>query len=223
VLESSVQSVSVAFEHQGIALPTRFRKVLTLRADEATVRVDYAIANEGAVPLDVHWKVHPALPLAPGARLHLAARRVLDEPGFGEVFADREFAWPNATRADGSPLDLSRLPDPDSGSAWFAYGVDLAAGYAAISYPEEGIGFGLGFDRAVLDAVWIFGTFGGWRGLNTVILEPCTGYLANLPDAIANGSVLTLPAHGEVTTSLAATVLDGLDEITAFEQNGGRA
>ena len=82
----------------------------------------------------------------------------------------------------------------------------MSAGYAAISYPDEDIGFGLGFDSGVLDSVWVFGTCGGWRGLNTVILEPCTGYLANLPDAIANGSALTLAAGATVATTRRARV-----------------
>jgi hypothetical protein len=221
VEHQSAESVSISLEHRGIALPTRFRKVLTLRNDDPSLHLRYEIGNEGSEPLDVHWKSHPSLPLAPGARLHLPISRVIDEPGFGEVYRDREFAWPTATRADGSPLDLSALPDPGSGGAWFFYGVDLTAGYAAISYPDQQVSFGLSFDRAVLSSVWVFGSFGGWRGLNTVILEPCTGYLADLEAAIANRSVLTIGPGETVATSLAATVLDGVEALASFEQNGG--
>lgn len=217
VVEASEAAVSIALEHRGIALPTRFRKVLTLRRDEPTVRLAYEIGNEGAAPLDVHWKSHPALPVASGARLHLPIRRVIDDGDFGEPFAERQFAWPMATRSDGGALDLRDLPDPDSGTSQFYYGVELEAGYAAISYPAEGVGFGLSFDPAVLDSVWVFGTYGGWRGLNTVVLEPCTGYPANLEQAIANRSVLTLPPHSTVATELTASVLDGDTGIAAFE------
>lgn len=220
VVESSDEAVSVALEHQGIALPTRFRKVLTLRRDEPVLLLGYEIANDGPTPLDVHWKSHPALPVTPGARLHLPIRRVVDDEDFGEVFAEREFAWPNAPRTDGSTLDLRHLPDPDSGTAQFYYGVDLEAGLAAISYPE-GIGFGLTFDPTLLNSIWVFGSFGGWRGLNTVILEPCTGYLANLEAAIANGSMLTLAPHSTVSTAMTATVLDSEAGIAAFEAGGG--
>lgn len=216
VVENTAEQVSVSLEHAGIALPTRFRKVITLRRDEPVLRLAYEIANDGPTPLDVHWKSHPALPVAPGARLHLPIRRVVDDGDFGEVFAEREFAWPIALRADGSTLDLRRLPDPDSGTSHFYYGVGLEAGYAAISYAAEGIGFGLTFDPALLSSVWVFGSFGGWRGLNTVILEPCTGYLANLEAAIANRSVLTLAPNSTVVTAMTATVLDGEAGIAAF-------
>ncbi len=220
VVESSVDSVSISLEHRGIALPTRFRKVLTLRRDEPNLRLAYQIANEGAALLDVHWKSHPALPVAPGARLHLSVRRVIDDQDFGERFAQREFPWPMAPRSDGSLVDLQVLPDPDSGVSQFYYGVELASGHAAISYPAAGVGFGLTFDPDVLTSVWVFGTYGGWRGLNMVILEPCTGYLANLEQAIANRSVLTLAPNSVVTTALTALVLDGEAGIAALVANG---
>ncbi len=221
VIEASDEAVSIALEHRGIAIPTRFRKVLTLRRDEPALRVAYEIANEGAAPLDVHWKSHPALPIAPGARLYLPVRRVIDDEDFGERFAERDFAWPMAPREDGSTLDMRQLPDPDSGTSHFYYGVELEAGYAAISYPAEEVGFGLTFDPDMLSSVWVFGSYGGWRGLNTVILEPCTGYPANLADAIANRSVRSLAPRSSVTTTLTASVLDGEAGIAAFEASGG--
>jgi len=221
LVEQTPDTVSIALQHRGVVLPTRFRKVMTLRAGESSLDLAYEIANDGGAPLDVHWKSHPALPLGPGARLHLPARRVIDEPGFGEIYAERAFAWPQAPRRDGSARDLRVVPETDSGEVEFWYGVDLEDGRAAVSYPEEGIGFGLAFDPGILSSVWVFGTAGGWRGLNTVIVEPCTGYLANLPDAIANGSVLNLAPATGVSTSLSAVVLDGADAIAAFTSGMG--
>jgi galactose mutarotase-like enzyme len=220
VIEASAGSVSIGLEHRGIALPTAFRKVLTLRRDEPTLRLAYEIANDGAAPLDVHWKSHPALPVAPGARLHLPIRRVIDDEDFGERFAEREFSWPIAPRRDGSQVDLRELPDPDSATSQFYYGIGVTAGRAAIHYPAEGVGFGLSFDPHVLDSVWVFGTYGGWRGLNAVIIEPCTGYPANLAEAIANRSVLTLAPRATVATGLTARVLAGEAEIAAFAADG---
>jgi hypothetical protein len=100
------------------------------------------------------------------------------------VFPESQFAWPVEP---GSGRDLRALPDPDSGDVDFYYGTRLSAGYAAISYPAEGVGFGLSFDPKVLDSLCVFATHGGWRGLNTVIIEPCSGYPADLNVAIARG------------------------------------
>ncbi|CAA9549521.1 MAG: hypothetical protein AVDCRST_MAG43-933 [uncultured Thermomicrobiales bacterium] len=221
VLEATDDAVSVALEHRGIAIPTRFRKVLTLEADEPHLRLRYEIANEGHQPLKVHWKLHPALPIAAGARLHLPVERVIVDEDFSGSFAQAAFRWPHAPMQGGGDRDMRWLPDPDTGDTWFLYGVQLHAGYCAVSYPEERVGFGVSFDPDVLTSVWIFGTFGGWRNLSTIILEPCTGYPARLDQAIQQGSVLTLEPRATLSTTVVASVLDGEDAMTAFEDQGG--
>lgn len=221
VESSTAHEVVLGFEHCGIVIPTRFRKFLRLRSGEASLHLDYQIANEGQAPLDLHWKSHPALPLGDGARLHLPIGTVVDEPGFGEVFREQSFAWPHATRADGTSLDLRELPAPGSGAVQFWYGTELTAGWAAVSYPEAGVGFGLTFDRTVQDSLWVFLTAGGWRNLDVVILEPCSGYPADLTVARAAGTVPTLAPSAEVTASIGAHILSGPDAVTRFEASNG--
>ena len=63
----------------------------------------------------------------------------------------------------------------------------------------------------MLSSVWVFATFGGWRGLSTIILEPCTGYRARLEDAIAHGSVMTLEPGEHRATEVTATVFGPTD------------
>lgn len=217
----SDQEVAIGFEHQGIVIPTRFHKILRLRAGEASLQLDYQIANEGRDPLDLHWKSHPALPLGNDARLHLPIRTVIDEPGFGEVFQKTSFAWPQAPRADGSLLDLRTLPAPDSGAVQFWYGTELTSGWAAVSYPAAEVGFGLTFDQTIQNSVWVFTTAGGWRNLNVVILEPCTGYHADLGVAKAAGSVLTLVPGQTVSANMSAHILSGMDAVARFEASHG--
>lgn len=216
VLTHTDDEISIALEHRGVVNPFRFRKVLTLRRNEPVLHVSYEIDNHGSVPFRFHWKSHPALPPGRGAVLHLPARRVIDEPGFGEVFAEAEFSWPHAPRADGTTRDLREVVAPGSGEVQFWYGVDLGAGQVAISYPEERIGFGLRFDPTILTSVWVFATGGGWRGLETVILEPCTGHHADLTKAIAHGTHHTLAPGDSLTTSLEAHILDGPNAIETF-------
>jgi hypothetical protein len=216
IVSHTADEISVALEHRGIVNPVRFRKVLSLRRDEPILHVGYEIANDGASSFRFHWKSHPAMPLGPGARLHLPARRVIDEPGFGEAFAETEFAFPHAPRVDGTTRDLREVVAPGSGEVQFWYGVDLTAGQAAIWYPDEAIGFGLRFDPSVLTSVWVFATAGGWRGLETVILEPCTGHHADLTTAIAHGTHHTLAPGETLASTIEAHVLHGPDAIAAF-------
>lgn len=222
VVERTPAAVSILLESRGIALNTRFRKTITLRRDERQLRLHYEITNESQGGLDVHWKLHPALPLRPGARLHLPVERVLVDPDFQAGFAAAEWAWPHAPLADGRTRDMRDLPGPVSGEAWFFYGLDLRAGSCAVSYPQEGLGFGLSFDPALLSSVWIFASFGGWRDLATIILEPCTGYRAHLDEAIAHGTALGLAAGATVTSDVTMHLLGDGDDVAAFEREGGR-
>lgn len=221
LLEGTNNIVSVALEHRGIAIPTRFRKILTLRIDEPHLRLQYEIANEGHQPLKTHWKLHPALPLSTGARLHLPVRRVVVDEDFSGAFAQPSFDWPHAPIQEGGDRDLRLLPDPDAGDTWFLYGTELDAGYCAVSYPEAGVSFGVSFDPEVLTSVWVFGTFGGWRSLSTIILEPCTGFPARLDRAIEQEAVMMLKPGVSLSTAVVASILDGEDEMAAFEDCGG--
>jgi hypothetical protein len=208
VLERSASMVSVELEHRGIAIDTTFRKTLTLHASSGVLRVRYDIANNGQSPIQVHWKMHPALPLRSGARLHLPARTVLVDPDFLQPGAPDTWEWPFAPVGDGSTRDMRQLPDPLSGEAWFFYATELTDGWCAVSYPRERVGFGLRFDPQLLTSVWIFATFGGWRGLSTIILEPCTGYRAHLEDAISHGTVMTLGSGEQRSTEVNMAVFE---------------
>jgi galactose mutarotase-like enzyme len=221
VLESTDAAVSIELEHRGIAIDTRFSKTLTLGRDDEELRIRYEVTNNGGAPLQAHWKMHPALPLRPGARLHLPARRVEVDADFSDGFAADAWAWPEAPLADRSSRDLRALPAPDSGEVWFFYALELTTGSCAVSYPEEGVGFGLTFDPKLLSSVWVFASFGGWRGLSTIIIEPCTGHRARLDDAIAHGSVMTLQAGESRSTDVAMTVLDGEESAMAGVERRG--
>lgn len=223
LLEGGSGTISIALEHRGIAIDTRFSKTLTLREGEPNLHVHYAITNESPKPLVAHWKLHPALPVARGARLHLPVRNVVVDQDFQDAFRQTTWAWPNAPMADGTVRDMRSLPDPDSGDVYFFYGVDLADGYCAVSYPEEQVGFGLRFDPAVLTSVWVFATFGGWRNLSTIILEPCTGYHARLDQAIAQDTAATIEKRGTISTEVVMSVLDGDDAVAAFETQGSHS
>jgi galactose mutarotase-like enzyme len=211
LLDENESAVSIEIEHQGIAVDTRFRKTLTLREHAAELHVRYEIVNGRSKPISAHWKLHPALPLKPGALLHLPPSKIIVDPDFAEASAPATWAWPLAPDVNGAIRDMRKLPDPDAGETWFFYATELSDGYCAVSYPQEGIGFGLQFDPSVLTSVWIFATFSGWRGFSTIILEPCTGYRARLEDAIAHGSVMTMQPGEELSTNVVMSVFEGDD------------
>lgn len=220
VVARAADEVAVRLTNRGVVTPTTFEKTVSLRAGEARLSVRYAIRNDGAAPLDFLWKLHPAVALGARPRLDLPPSRVLVDPAFAEEFVDGEFPWPLAPAAGGGEIDLRAVPPAESGTVRFFYTTGMDAGWCALTQTDERIGFGLAFDPAVLGATWVFGAHGGWRGLHTAILEPCTGYPYRLDDAIRQGTCGHLDGGEALATDVTAVVYDGLERVTGMGRDG---
>lgn len=48
------------------------------------------------------------------------------------------------------------------------------------------------FDTASFPYVWMFQSYGGWRGHYVVVVEPCTTLPSDLEEACRNGTVALL-------------------------------
>ncbi|HMP39407.1 MAG TPA: DUF5107 domain-containing protein [Roseiflexaceae bacterium] len=208
----------------GVVTPTRIEKQIVLRAAESHLQIRSQIHNDGARPLDFLWKLHPALRISPASRIDLPAGRVLVDAVFRDRLAPTtaEFRWPHAI-ADGTPVDMRQVPPAEAHTCDFYYAVDLAAGWCALTDTAAAAGFGLAFDPQVFRSVWVFGAYGGWRGLYTTILEPCSGYPYRLEDAIAQGTASMLAPGATLATEVTAVLYRGLHEVTRISQDGAVA
>jgi hypothetical protein len=150
------------------------------------------ITNTGVAAIPYLWRHHPALPIRPGSRLELPSatvEAVAEDPG---AISAAPFTWPRATLAGGAARDLSALSAPDSGEVWMLYATGLPEGFARLTWPgpSDGVTHGIvfTFDPARVTAVTTFATFGGWRGLQTILPEAGVGYPADLGEAAADGT-----------------------------------
>jgi hypothetical protein len=200
----------------GVATNTSIEKRISLRADEPTLRFGYRIGNGGPGPLDYLWKLHPALRVSPASRIDLPARRVLVDEGFRDRLGVEEFTWPQA----GGAVDVRQVPPQEAAACDFYYAVELDAGWCALTDTAARAGFGLAFDPAVFRSVWVFGAYGGWRGLYTTILEPCTGYPYRLEDAIAQGTASRLGAGETLETEVVAVLYRGVESVNHIGSDG---
>jgi hypothetical protein len=204
----------------GVVTNTRVEKRITLHADEPLLRFKHRITNDGPAPLDYLWKLHPALNVTPAARIDLPARRMVVDPGFRDRLGVDSFTWPYAPAADGGRIDVRQVPPYTAATCDFYYAVELEAGWCALTDTATQSGFGLVFDPAVFSSVWVFGAYGGWRGLYTAILEPCTGYPYRLEEAIAQGTASRLEAGATLETEVTAVLYRGVQEVTRISAHG---
>jgi hypothetical protein len=212
--------VTLYLRRTGAVTPTTVEKWLTLRADERQLRCRHRFTNHGARALHFLWKLHPALEIEPGDRIDVpGARGELVDPAFGRTTSPSQFSWPLAEQTDGRSVDLSVVPALD-GTRDFVYVRDLSAGWCALRRTRLGIGFGLTFPLEVFSSVWLFMTFGGWRGLSTVVLEPCTTVPKDLNAAIRAGTARRLDAGESLECEVHVVVFEGTQALAGFADDG---
>jgi len=139
---------------------------------------------------------------------------------FPQEIAGPEFIWPHAPGRGGDPIDLRRIPPPTAATAHFYYAVELTDGWCALTDTRTRTGFGLAFDPSILTTVWVFGAYGGWRGLYTTILEPCTGYPYDLETAIQQGTCAHLAPGARLETDVTAVLYRDLSEVHHISRGG---
>jgi hypothetical protein len=220
IITSSPDEITIRLHRPGVVTTTNVEKWLTLRRDEPQLRLRYIFENNGPFPLDFLWKLHPALAIGPASRIDLPASRVVVCDDFPQQIAVPEFTWPHATDHNGQPLDPRRIPPPTAATAHFYYAVELTDGWCALTDTETRTGFGLAFDPATLSTVWVFGAYGGWRGLYTTILEPCTGYPYNLEHAIHQRTCTHQPPNTRLETTITAVLYQNLTEVHHITRDG---
>jgi hypothetical protein len=199
-------------------------RVLTLRADEAVLRVSERLVNESPVEVQAMWGQHIAVGapyLAGGSRVRLPdGIRVIPHPeapsdAGRRVRADGEFAWPLAPGADGGEEDLSVVPAAGSrGEMLYLTGFADDAWYEVHG---RGPALRVEWDASVLPYLWLWQELGAstghpWNGRAYVMgLEPFSSVPTDgLPGAVANGTALRLAPHAErrLTWSAAATTTE---------------
>lgn len=197
------------------------RKKVVLRNGRRAVEVRLQLTNESGHALPYLWKQHVAVPLGQPARLDLPATTVVMD-GYGRPRGqapDGRYLWPELVDANGKPHDMRLTLPPESDVAEFQYATELEAGWCAVTYADGG-GLGLAFDPEVFPSCWTFASYGGWRGLEMLILEPCTGYPISLKGGMAAGTHRTLQPGQSVETTVTAVPYSGFSTVSAVRPDG---
>ncbi len=181
-IETATESY-IHLSASGPISPVRARKELRLLDD--TLEMHFSVQHVGYTPIEFIWGTHPAYAITRDCILHIPAKRglvgqanypVLGEPG-------QSYEWPILNTSHGS-LDMSRMHAPGKLSAGH-YATELTAGWYALEYPERQTGMLLEFPIDVCPYLWLWLSYGGWRGYYVAVVEPWTSCPVTLTDAIA--------------------------------------
>ena len=177
------------------SVPAKCEKVVSLVEGRKALRIRYRIENAGKAALRYMFKQHLALAVKPGDRLELpgGSLRPVSLDFSTRLGAEGPFEWPVGRDRSGKPVDVSELP-PAGRDKEFAYVADLPEGWAGVRRGDRRLR--MRFDKKVFPHCWFFMDFGAWKGLYTVVLEPCTQWPKDMNDAAKAGRVSSL-APGE--------------------------
>lgn len=190
-LEDSPKRAAVRLRLETRCVPALCEKVVSLDAGAKTLHVSYRIANRGAAPLRYMLKQHLAAAVRPGDRLELpggTVRRV--DPSFSTV-----------VKGSPAPWSADFVLPPAGKDKEFIYVSGLPEGWAGVRR-ADGSALRMRFDLNVFPHCWFFMDLGGWRGLYTAVIEPCTQWPKDMGEAAAAGRVPSLPPGDVLETAV---------------------
>jgi hypothetical protein len=93
-------------------------------------------------------------------------------------------------------------------------------GWYAVTHQAARVGFGLVFPLEVFPHLWLFRSFGGWRGLNMLILEASTGYPNDLKVAQSQGHCTALDPGATLEAEVLAVAYAGITGVNRIDPDG---
>jgi hypothetical protein len=195
-------------------------KEFRLLADGATLAVRYAIRSEERLPFHFLFKQHLPIRLTPDCKLRLPGgrARAVDASFGSRLSTTDEFEWPHAPGREGV-ADFRDLPAESSRQQEFLYVRELPEPWCGVDDPRQAASIRMRFDFTILPYVWLFLTYGGWRGHYTAVLEPCTNLPKDLTEAARLGQSARLEPGQEFATGVSVTVSSLLPNTDAAPQN----
>lgn len=202
--DQAILRLSTTLAVRKVACVKEFR----LANDDATISVSYRIENQGTEGFHFLFKQHLPVALHSGCELVLPGGRVTAvDPGFGSLLPGvGPFEWPAAGGVAGE-TGLCRVLLPSSAAREFVYVDSLPAGWCGVDDLSRAASLRMEFDLACMPYIWLFLTYGGWRGCYTAVLEPCTNMPKSLPEAVRAGRSGFLPPGGVFHTRVAVSLL----------------
>jgi hypothetical protein len=211
--KNTLDEVTVHLWVDTVISASRVEKWITLRSNESVLHFKHKITNTGQMDQPFLWKLHAAMAVDENCQVDLGAKRMFIED-FGPPRNGKtgiSYDWPYAPDEEGNPCDMRNVLSEKAQINEFQYGTELKDGWCAVTNTKDQVGFGLIFDQRVFRSCWLFATYGGWRNLNTVILEPCTGYPVSVNDGIQNETHQTLQAGHSLECEVKAVIYEDFE------------
>lgn len=179
----------------------------TVRLMGRTLEMTYEIDHLGYAAIDFLWGTHPAYAIDDETVIHIPARRGLvgisSDPLFG--LPGEQYSWPMVESVHGL-TDMSRTRPATANLNAGHYATELSAGWYAMENTAAGQTVLFEFDRSACPYLWLWLTYGGWRGYHVAVVEPWTSCPVTLHEAVDAGAHRVLRPGERFETAVRFTV-----------------
>lgn len=232
ITRDDVNEIEVRFEVRTIRTPFHLVKTLSLRRNEATLRIRERVTNESGQEVDFTWGHHPAFGwpfIDESCRVDLPPCRIRTfseySPANSRLKAEQSTEWPVAESSEGNYVDLSRIPGPDAEAQDMVFLEGINEGWYAVTNTSMKVGFAMRYPADVFKVLWYWQVYRGgrdypwWSSTYNIALEPCAS-LPVLSKAVERGEALRLSAGESREIELLAIAYEGLDQVSGVSADG---
>jgi galactose mutarotase-like enzyme len=182
--------------------PVQITRKITLRRNEPTAHLEYEFSNLSGDELNFLWKPHLAFAINEECRIETDAKRGMVDSMYAGPFASNSwYRWPRAKLRNGAEVDM-RVVRPDEHTCTCHYLTGFQRGEVRFVDGLNGVETEIRFPSKILNNVWLFLAYGGWRNIRSAVIEPSTSYPTDLAEAIRRG----LCSHLDGGKKLSASV-----------------
>ncbi len=160
-------------------------KEISMRPGSARLDIRYTIVSEQPEPFHFLFKQHLPVAVTSSCRIELPGGQVTAvDPSFSDIVAqDGPSPWPLGAQTVAGIPDLSHVRGKESRLKEFVYVASLPSPSCAIVDTARACRIRLSWEHATMPYLWLFMSYGGWRDVYTVVLEPCTNMPKDLTSA----------------------------------------
>jgi len=224
--------IEVRFEVRTVRTPFYLVKTVSLRRNEAVLRIHERLTNEGGQEVNYTWGHHPAFGwpfIDESCRVDLPQCRIRTiadlTPTTSRLAPDQLTDWPMATGTDGGQIDLSQISGPEAAASDMVFLEGITDGWYAVSNTRLGVGFALRYPADVFKQLWYWQVYRGgrdypwWSATYNIALEPCAT-LPVLSHAAARGEALALGPGESQEIDLTAVAFEGPGRVSCVSAEG---
>jgi hypothetical protein len=232
ITKDEPDEIEVRFDVRTIRTPFHLVKTVSLRRNEAVLRIRERVTNESGQGVDFTWGHHPAFGwpfVDETCRVDLPPCRIrtFEEytPANSRLKAEQESDWPMAEGRDGAQVDLSHIPGPEVAAQDMVFLQGVRNGWYAINNTTKRVGFAMRYPAEVFKQLWYWQVYRGgrdypwWSATYNIALEPCAT-LPILERAVERGEALRLGAGESREIELLAVAFEGLERVGDVSAEG---